>query len=200
MPSVWFPTPGPRRGTPFAPGVQEGPFPRFHTTIRLSDSLPLVSPHFVAFVSAIHPCARFAPTGRDARPGARGVGVPVPEPEMSDRWKRQGLSGSRATLVSLHLFLDPGRTEMRQAIAALRRGPRLGQQRWLPPSKDFGARSHGIGTRCLRFAVEVTLPPRKTRFRLLAKLCRAGFVHPQGCDERFPSSSLFLPSRAYLTL
>ena len=43
-------------------------------------------------------------------------------------------------------------------------------------------------------------PPRRTRFRLLAKLCRAGFVNPQGCDERFPSSSLFLLSRAFLTL
>ena len=43
-------------------------------------------------------------------------------------------------------------------------------------------------------------PPRKTRFRLLAKLCRAGFVNPQGCNERFPSSSLFLLSRACLTL
>jgi hypothetical protein len=29
--------------------------------------------------------------------------------------------------------------------------------------------------------------PRKTRFRLLAKLYRAGFVHPQGSDERFLS-------------
>jgi len=29
--------------------------------------------------------------------------------------------------------------------------------------------------------------PRKTRFRLPARLCRAGFVHPQGSDERFPS-------------
>src|SRR5271157_2479366 len=37
-------------------------------------------------------------------------------------------------------------------------------------------------------------PPRKTRFRLLAKLCRAGFVNPQGCNERFPSSSLFPPT------
>src|SRR5437016_3705563 len=58
--------------------------------------------------------------------------------------------------------------------------------------EDFGARSHGIGTRCLRFAGRVTPPPRKTHFRLLAKLCRAGFVHPQGCHERFPRSSLFL--------
>ena len=29
--------------------------------------------------------------------------------------------------------------------------------------------------------------PRKTRFRLPARLCRAGFVHPQGSIERFPS-------------
>src|SRR5271157_1514409 len=46
----------------------------------------------------------------------------------------------------------------------------------------------------------VTPPPRKTRFRLLAELCRAGFVNPQGCYERFPSSSLFPLSRACLTL
>ena len=41
--------------------------------------------------------------------------------------------------------------------------------------------------------------PRKTRFRLLAKLCRAGFVNPQGRDERFLCSSHFLLSRAFLT-
>jgi len=28
-------------------------------------------------------------------------------------------------------------------------------------------------------------PPRKTRFRLLAPLCRAGFVNPQGCMKGF---------------
>ena len=58
---------------------------------------------------------------------------------------------------------------------------------------DFGAQSHGIRTRCLRFAGRVAPPPRKTRFRLLAKLCRAGFVHPQGCDERFPSFESLSP-------
>src|SRR3954453_3135607 len=41
---------------------------------------------------------------------------------------------------------------------------------------DFGAQSHGVWPRCLRFAGEVTRPPRKTRFRLLARLCRAGLV------------------------
>jgi hypothetical protein len=39
-------------------------------------------------------------------------------------------------------------------------------------------------------------PPRQTRFRLLAKLCRAGFVHPQGSDERFLSSRLVPLSQA----
>jgi hypothetical protein len=41
---------------------------------------------------------------------------------------------------------------------------------------DFGAQSHGVWSRCLRFAGEVTRPPRKTRFRLLARLCRTGLV------------------------
>src|SRR5262249_40048984 len=59
--------------------------------------------------------------------------------------------------------------------------------------RDFGAQSHGIGTRCLRFAGRIAPPPRKTRFRLLSKLCRAGFVHPQGCDERFPSFESLSP-------
>jgi hypothetical protein len=40
--------------------------------------------------------------------------------------------------------------------------------------------------------------PRKTRFRLLAKLCRAGFVNPQGSYERFLSSSLFPPFRSFM--
>ena len=53
-----------------------------------------------------------------------------------------------------------------------------------------------LGTRCLRFAGRVTPPPRKTRFRLLARLSRAGLVNPQGSDERFLSSRLFLLSQA----
>lgn len=34
---------------------------------------------------------------------------------------------------------------------------------------------HGFRTRCLRFVVQVTRTPRKTRSRLLVKLCRTGF-------------------------
>src|SRR5688572_5193192 len=38
------------------------------------------------------------------------------------------------------------------------------------------ARSHGPHARCLRFAAEVTLGPRKTRFRLVTSLVRTGFA------------------------
>ncbi len=40
----------------------------------------------------------------------------------------------------------------------------------------FGARSHGLQTRCLRFASRITPTTRKTRFRLVASLDRAGLI------------------------
>jgi hypothetical protein len=118
--------------------------------------------------------------------GLRGVVIPGPEPDDVGGNGRVSQVPERPSC-PYALFSDPGRTDARQAIAASRRGSRLNGQRWLPRQNDFGAQSHGIRTRCLRFAGRVAPPPRKTRFRLLAKLCRAGFVHPQGCDERFPS-------------
>jgi hypothetical protein len=42
--------------------------------------------------------------------------------------------------------------------------------------KAFGAQSHGLGTRCLRFARRVTHGGRKTRFPLLAKLYGTGLA------------------------
>ncbi len=52
----------------------------------------------------------------------------------------------------------------------------------------FGAQSHGLHPRCLRFATPVTRTPRKTRFRAVATLTRAG-LDPQGLLGRFPSDS-----------
>jgi hypothetical protein len=43
----------------------------------------------------------------------------------------------------------------------------------------FEALSHGLRTRCLRFAAFLFLGivrPRKTHFRLVANLCRTGLV------------------------
>ena len=43
----------------------------------------------------------------------------------------------------------------------------------------FEAQSHGLGLRCLRFAAPVTRTPRKTRYRTVASLIRAG-LSPAG--------------------
>ena len=72
MPSVWFRRPVHNAAPPSLHGVREGPFPRFSATMRRSDSRPPISPHFVAFAWRYHPCALFAPSGRDARPWAPG--------------------------------------------------------------------------------------------------------------------------------
>ncbi len=61
--------------------------------------------------------------------------------------------------------------------------PPLMQRRGRPASSNFGAQSHGLSTRCLRFVGRVTPVPRKTRFRLVANLYRAGFV-PAGSHRK----------------
>jgi hypothetical protein len=66
--------------------------------------------------------------------------------------------------------------------------------------KGFGAQSHGLGTGCLRFVLAVTRHDAKLASGCLAKLGRAGFCYPQGCYEEFLSSSLILPSQAFLAL
>jgi hypothetical protein len=48
----------------------------------------------------------------------------------------------------------------------------------------FEALSHGLHTRCLRFAGWIAPPPRKTRFRL-AGLPFPGGLDPLGPNERF---------------
>ncbi len=45
-----------------------------------------------------------------------------------------------------------------------------------PAFRTFEAQSHGFGTGCLRFAGRVAPTPRKTRFRLLARLSRTGLT------------------------
>src|SRR5262249_8763617 len=65
---------------------------------------------------------------------------------------------------------------------------------------SFEAQSHGLCTCCLRFALGIAPPGRKTRFPLLSAL-RDGIGYPQDSSERFPSCflHLFLLSQAFLT-
>jgi hypothetical protein len=74
------------------------------------------------------------------------------------------------------LFFDPGGTPYTQAMQARERGRRTIKGQRLPRLLPFEAQSHGSFICCLRFAGWVAPVPRKTRFRLLAKLCRAGLI------------------------
>ena len=117
------------------------------------------------------------------------VFVPYPEPPITQvrlgLHRFLGLPGRRATARALGQFV----LVMRVAATAttLRRPkrapgkagtrPPLVRRRRLPRLVTFGAQSHGLGTHCLRFAPAVARQPgRKTRFRLLARLCRAGLA------------------------
>ena len=69
MPSAWFRLPVHNAAPPSLRGVREGPFPRFHATMRCCDSLTSVSPHFVAFAWRYHRCVPYSsPTAQDTEP------------------------------------------------------------------------------------------------------------------------------------
>ena len=58
---------------------------------------------------------------------------------------------------------------------------------------NFGAQSHGLPTRCLRFATWVAPPPRKTRFRMAGRPCPGGTDYPLGPTDRFQVSPSSFP-------
>ena len=88
------------------------------------------------------------------------------------------------------LLFDPGRAvhikPLRCGGAAL-----VGTTTKAPTTGIFEAPSHSFSTAAgtvrsmVGFAVPVTQTPRKTRFRLLAKLYREGIQYPQDSTERF---------------
>jgi hypothetical protein len=117
----------------------------------------------------------FAPTTSSASPRARSVcssGAPVRNSQVET-------TGPPGFLEDPHARMPRSPTPARpprQAIAASRY--------CLPPIRDgdgsriwyFGAQSRSLRARCLRFAARVTPQPRKTRFRPVANLRRAGMV------------------------
>jgi hypothetical protein len=185
-------------GTPFPRRGPSGRFPRVVGTMRRSESPSPVPPRFVSFAWRY--------------PGRIRVSLPWPPDapvtglELVTRYLPPGICreddgasqvpgeprGERA------LISDPGGTAdarpWRRRDAAFRSNDNVGSREFL----HFGAQWHGPFTGCLRFATPVARAPRKTRFRPLAKLCRAGVAAPQGSNERFPRYNRFLLSQAFL--
>ena len=164
------------------------PPPRYYETLRLPAARPAALRCLRLAVSRSHP--RFAPVAAGCAGHGPGVGHPVPPAGTcrgDDRVSQVPGEPSCPCPV-----LRPRRDRVRQAIAAPRRGLRSVNNDGSRDMNHFGAQSHGSLTRCLRFAARVTPAPRKTRFRLLARLCRAGIGYPQGSNERFPRYDRFL--------
>ncbi len=126
-------------------------------------------------VPPVHP--RFAPAGMECDAGGLGLsrfrsGYPCPDFRVETTGSPRFLGNPRVCA----LLFDPGgignARPSRRPDAAFRHLNGVGSRK----QAIFGAQSHGPHTRCLRFAGWITPPPRKTRFRLPATLCRAGLV------------------------
>jgi hypothetical protein len=131
-------------------------FPCFLGTIRRSDFPPFFSPHFVAFVWRYPSCIpHFVPpvvVGRNAH----GPGVVNREPHPAcAKGKRRDLPGSWETPMWTCHVLRPRWDRHTRPIKVYRCGLPLRKRRRLPYRYAFGAQSHGLHTRCLRFVAVV---------------------------------------------
>jgi hypothetical protein len=140
--------------------------------------LPAVRPAALRFLRLAVPVlqARFVPIGVACDAEGQGFRLiapvaPIRLPTGDDRASHVP-GGPQLCLCPA---LRPRQDRPRQANTTRRLGPRSNQDEGSHKA-IFGAQSHGFGTRCLRFAGRIAPPPRKTRFRLPARLYRTGLA------------------------
>ena len=185
-------------GASFPPRGPSGRFPRLKGTIRRSESPPSLPPHFVAFVWRYPGRIRVS---LPRPPDAKAVGL-----ELVTRYLPPGsaekMAGPPRFLgnpeVDVPCSSTPAGSRAPGHLGAATR-PSVTLTTSAPAGYSrLGAQWHGPLTGCLRFAARVAPAPRKTRFRLPARLYRAGVDTPQGPNERFPRYNRFLLSQAFL--
>lgn len=165
--------------------------------MRCSESPPPVPPRFVAFAWRYPGRTRVSlPWSPDAPATGLELVTRYLPPGVSE--KTTGPPRFLGDPCERALFSDPGgiacARPSRRRDAAFRPVNNVGSRGYI----RLGAQWHGPLTGCLRFAARVAPAPRKTRFRPLAKLYRAGVDTPQGPNERFPRYNRFLLSQAFL--
>ena len=149
------------------------------------DSLPLVPPHFVSFAWRYHSLrlSSFLPSGSTSALGPGGSWYRhLPRRSLKNGNDRASHVPGEPRLC-LCPALRPRQDRSHQATLGAPARPPLRPRRRLLQVVSLEAQSHGLGTRCLRFAGRITPPPRKTRFRLPAKLYRTGFL-PVGFQRK----------------
>ena len=134
--------------------------------------LPAAHPAALRFLRLAVPplrCCFVSPIRPPRRPVGQGFGMPVaPFRLFIDVETTGSLRFLENPCVHALLVSDPGGIDYTRPISAHQYCLPFTQQRRLPQNAAFEAQSHGLHTRCLRFAAQVAPRPRKTRFRLLA--------------------------------
>jgi hypothetical protein len=160
--------------------------------MRRSDVLPPLPPRFVVLRLAVPSLAPVfvspaCPTPADG-PGAFAVWPP--RASCFQEWKRQDLPSSWRTLVCLRPALRPRRDWSRQALERTSAASATATPKATRDLDYFGAQSHGLGTRCLRFVPAVTHGQTQDSLSAVGQTLRSGIGYPQGSDERFRECSL----------
>jgi hypothetical protein len=166
-------------------------FPRFVGTTRRSDAHSFDPPHFVFLRLAVPlPCVRcfvISHGGRTPRPRAWSwsPGTPPGDSRTEMVGPPRFLGDPPCTCPALRPRWDlaSGHCDVSVLPSAVPRAS-------APTMAAFGAHSHGLCARCLRFAAGVTPRRRKTRFWLLASFARRGWL---------PAGSHYEVSGALLT-
>ena len=186
------PPPDPRRGAPFPrPGPRRTGSPAPHGTMERSDSLRTLRPPFLVVRLAVPSRAPgFAPSGPTPAWGPGPFGLAVPPRQRY----RDGAAGSPRF---------PGRPVGPMPCSSTPAGPvaprpdgtpawpPIGQRRRLSAGNALEAQEHGLGPRCLRFAVALAVPPTQDSLPVAGWALPGGITNPQGCYEEFPRFYLF---------
>jgi len=175
--SAWFQLPVHNAAPPSLHGVRKGRSPA--SSLLWSTATPCRPSRRASFPSLGDTTVSSVVRPRRPRTWAAdqpGVGKPGLRPAL--RWRRQGLPSSRETrMIIRHVPPTPvwPGTLVGPSVANAWRGPRDWPRRRLTTRKFRGSITQRlIALSTLRS--DGHPPPRKTRFRLLARLCRTGLV------------------------
>ena len=166
-----------------SPGSSGSSSPASTVLSRRCDFLAPLPPRFVAFAWRYPGCIRVS---LPSRPNAAAPGR-----ELFTRYLRPGITvetpGSPTFLgnpnCAFALLSDPGGTERIRPLQCAGTAPVLTTTK--APTLQLSRLNHTASALAVYASQwRVTPPPRKTRFRPLAKLFRTGFF-PQGSTERF---------------
>jgi len=176
---------------PFLGRVPWGGFPDVTGHIGHSDFLPPLAPHFVAFAWRYHRCGHsFAPGPAGRCPPRPGFWSPGSHTGIS-RWRRQDLPGSWAPRRIHAVALRP-RWDLRARPYGASVLPSAVSTASAPTTISISRLNDAacmLAVYASQPRLSVDVQPRKTRFRPVASLGRAGLATRRGAPKGFSHCS-----------